>query len=212
MVSMSDLFNSAGRQAQVSVSVGYGKALLSKQNLVLTCFSVEPEFKRELLSKRYVRMGATDRIPVSPYPDIDGFLYSERVSVPEGAIVCLQGSRRHRGVPIADSALFIRVREEGPLYVISAHLPPGGRIATHPVFIGNGDIIGLDELAVAGITPNRNYVSSFMNEEELGEVFAVQKAAEGKTPAPRLEMVVNSEGEAIALNTAVPSRRMRVRR
>lgn len=68
------------------VQIGYGKATFSSASITIAGFVVEPDFVRTLASKKLAKIGRTISIPVSAFPDIDGYLYSDQVSAPDGTI------------------------------------------------------------------------------------------------------------------------------
>jgi len=204
-----------GRVCTQDVALGYGKVNLSRLGMTLVCFIVEEGFKRTLVSKRFAKVGRTIMVPVSEHPDIDGWLYSESVNVPDGAIVMLQGSTRVNGAAIADAAIFIRIRREGTGLLINANLPAGARASTHCVFSGWGDLLAIDDLEDTHVAVPPRFSNTYLNSEEIEEVFNVREVSKATAPRPVrpvLETVITPNGQEIQLNVAVPARRMRLRR
>lgn len=195
-----------------TTQVGYGKANFKTRSIVLTAFIVEAPYKRTLVSKRYQKVGKTIVQQATSTPDIGGFFFTEHVEVPEGSVVQLQGSLRANGMPSADAAIFIRVRNGGSALLISSQVPQGGYVNSHVVFSGHGDLLGSDELSSLGIEPPRGFVSTFMDRDEIEEVFTIREVAPAKEAPPKMEVRVTDSGERIAINVASAPRRMRIRR
>lgn len=195
-----------------TVQVGFGKVNFPKRSTTLSAFIVEDGFKRTLVSKRFEKIGRTNVQPASEFPESDGYLYSESVKVPDGAIVCLQGSVRMNGMPVSDAGLFIRIREQGAGLLVQAALPSGGYATSHVVFSAHGDVLDIDELAGEGITPTPGYIKGYMNADEIEEVFSIRYVVPERTAAPKLEVHISDSGEEVKLNVAKPARRMRIKR
>lgn len=195
-----------------TVLVGYGKVNFPKRSMTLAAFVAETGFTRTLVSKRFPKTGRTTVAPVSEFPDVEGNLYSDNVPVPEGTVICLQGSSRVNGLPVADAAVFIRVREDAAGLLIQAKLPQGGFHRFHVMFSAHGDILDKDELEAAGVFVPDGYRRGYMNNDEISEVFTIREISPAKTAAPRLEAYTTPSGEEIKLNIIKPSRRMRIKR
>lgn len=199
-----------------SISCGYGKAVFSTSSATLSGFAVEAPFVRTLTSKRFTKRSATLRIPVSNTPDIDGFLFMDTVDVPDGTICMVQMSFKYRGSGLRDGAIFIRVREEGAGYLIKAILPHDPRSVLtsnkHTVFAGAGDILTIEDLDKLGITPPANFVSAFMDEEEVRECFEIVSTRPQRSAPPVEEIYEAHDGTQVKLNIQRKARRMRVKK
>lgn len=199
-----------------NISIGYGKATFPDTSITLTGFVVEAPFVRTLASKKLPKIGSTMRQPVTDHPEIDGWLFTDSIDVPDGAILLVQASRKFRGSGLYDGCMFIRARKDGAGLLITANIPPHARctLTNHnfPVFSGNGDILTIEDLDAEGITPSGNYVSAFMDEEEVAEAYEVHIIAAAKSAKPKVEKIINDAGEEVRLNVSNPQRRMRIRR
>ena len=195
-----------------TVQIGYGKVNFPRRSMTLTGFVVEDGFKRTLVSQRHPKVGRTSVQPVSSTPEIDGFLYTDNVNVPEGTIICLQGSIRVNAMPSADAGLFVRVREQGAGLLIAATVPQGGSVSSHIVFSGHGDILDLDSLNAEGVYPNERYRGAYMDAEEIAEVFNVREIVPARSAAPKLEVHISDSGKEVKLNVTKPVRRMRIKK
>ena len=195
-----------------TVQIGYGKINFPRKSMSLSGFVVEDGFKRVLVSKRYAKVGRTNVQPVSNTPDLDGYLYTDNVNVPDGTIICIQASSRVRGMSVADGAIFIRVREAGAGLLIRAKLPAGGLSTVHCVFSGHGDILAFDELAAEAITVPDNFAKGFMAVDEIDELFTVTEIVPARVAPPRLEVHISDSGKEVKLNVIKPARRMRIRK
>lgn len=195
-----------------TVQIGYGKVNFPRRSMTLTGFVVEDGFKRTLVSQRHPKVGRTSVQPVTTTPEIDGNLYTDFVNVPEGTILCLQGSIRANGMPAADAGVFVRVREQGAGLLIKAYIPLGGLVSSHISFSGHGDLLDIDELAAEGITPNERFRGAFMDAEEISEVFDIKEVVPARAAAPKLEVHISDSGKEVKLNVAKPIRRMRIKK
>lgn len=199
-----------------TITLGYGKATFSHASLTLAGFLVEAPFIRSLGSKKLEKVGSTVRTPVTLKPDIDGWLYLDNCKAPDGSIILLQKSEKYRGAGIRDGGVFIRTREDGALWMITASIPSDPRSVlehnTHQVFVGRGDLLTYDDLEGEGIEVTGNYRAAFMNEEEVAECFDIQQVEPARNAPPRIERHVNAAGEEVVLKIARTPRRMRVRR
>lgn len=199
-----------------SIAIGYGKATFSTSSVTLAGFAVEAPFIRTLASKKYDKQHATQRTPVSAHPDIDGWLFLDTVLAPDGAVFMVQMQFKYRGSGLRDGAIFIRARREGASIVISAKLPADARSTLttnrHTVFSGCGDILTLEELQELDIDLSKNFVSAFMDEEEVAECFNVSIITPAVSAAPKEEKHITPTGEEVKLRIERSPRRMRVRR
>lgn len=199
-----------------SVSIGYGKATFKTASITLAGFVVEPPFIRTLASKKLTKHGSTIRIPVSNTPDIDGWLFQDTVQAPDGIILMVQMQHKYRGSGLRDGAIFIRAREEGAGMLITANIPsdPRSTLGTsqHTVFAGSGDILTLEELNSAGIELNKNFISAFMDPEELAECYNITVTHTATSAPPVEEVHTTPTGGEVTLRIAKTPRRMRVRR
>ena len=223
MVALRDLFRGCGLQPiskrgthVQSITVGYGKATFPGASITLSGFVVEPPFIRTLASKALTKQGSTVRIPVSDHADIDGWLFNDTVLVPDGTIMMVQMSQKYRGSGLRDGAIFVRAREEGAAAMITATIPSHARSTltsnTHQVFLGNGDILTVEELAEQGIAPNDSFVRAFMDPEEVEECFNIRFLRGAVSAPPVEEKHIGRDGEVVRLRVEQSPRRIRIRR
>ena len=199
-----------------SISVGYGKVTFSTSSATLSGFVVDAPFVRTLTSKKLPKVGSTMRIPVSAHPDIDGWLFQDTVNVEDGTICLVQMSFKFRGSGLRDGAIFIRTRKDGQGLLVKATLPhdPRSTLSTnkHTVFAGAGDILTIEDLDKLGITPPGNFVSAFMDEDEIAECFDITVTSEAKSEPPIEETHETPEGRQVKLRIDRNPRRMRIRK
>ncbi len=197
------------------VSVGFGKVTFATSSASLSAFKVEPVFERVLASKALTKVGQTQRIPASDKPQFDGWLYQDTINAPEGTILCAQLQVRSNGVAIRDGSIFLRIRGDAPLIIITAHMPAsiGSTLQANncTAFSGRADLLTIEELAEYDITPSKNYVTAFCQEDEIGECFTITEASQG-VAKPVVERLVNSQGETVVFNAPRLTRRIRVKR
>jgi hypothetical protein len=197
------------------ISVGFGKQSFKTSSASLSAFVVEPEFVQTLPSKRFSRQGNCQRFPVSAYPEINGYLYLDSVaSVPDGTVIMVRASHRFHGTPLRDGAIFIGLRSGGPMLSINAKLPSAAEMtisSTFLVFQGRGDLLSLEDLSIHGIVPYKNFITAYMDDEEVGECYTVVETAPAIEGKPRYEKAETRDGELVVV-ASKPARRISIRR
>lgn len=196
-----------------ALSVGFGKETFSHNSVSLAAFHVTEGFVRQVLGKSFQRQGHLQKFPASAYPDINGFLYLDTLKVPDGQVVLLQCSHRHRATPVRDGAIFLRTRQTGPMLVIKATLPDSAealQTGDFLVFQGRADVLDPDELGAYGIELPKNYRGSFLDPEEVAECYAITELASETARKPIYERVEDGEGNEVVLQKR-PGRRIRLR-
>lgn len=198
------------------ITVGYGKATFPTASITLAGFAVDAPFIRTLASKALTKHGGTVRIPVSDHADIDGWLFNDTIQVPDGTILMIQMSQKYRGSGLRDGAIFIRARESGAGIMITAEIPSHPRSTivsnSHQVFLGNGDILTVEELADIGIVPGKSFVQAFMDPEEVAECYDIRVLKAAVSAPPKEEKHVTPEGQVVTLRVDRTPRRMRIRK
>lgn len=197
-------------------TIGYGAANFANQSTRLSGFVVEAPFARTLVSKKFPKARPTTPIPCSEHPKINGYLYLDVCDIPDGTIIQVQTQWSHRGSSLRDGAVFLRMREHGPLIVVNARLPADGSSllpnSTFMVFSGRADVLDPNELGSFGITTSRAFLSAFCDTEEVEECYDIQMVAEEVAPAPTITTEVNGDGETVVFTSTQAARRVRVRR
>lgn len=197
------------------ISIGFGKETFSSTSASLSAFVVEVPFTRTLPSKKYTRQGQCQKFAVSEHPMVNGYMYMDSIAgVPEGTVVLLQASHRHRACPLRDGAMFIATRATGPLLGVWARLPSAVEATLAReflVFQGRGDILTLQEVQDRGIAPPKNYKNGFMDPEEIEECYRIEVIAPPLEEKPRYERVQGREGESVVVR-ARPGRKLSLRR
>lgn len=196
------------------ISIGYGKETFATNSASLSAFVVEPEFVRNLPSKVFKRQGHCQRFPASQYPEINGSFYLDSVSVPEGTVIVLQSSHRVKSSSIRDGAIFIALRNDGAMLSISANLPSDKDSLVNGSFLtfqGRGDILNLDELAMFGIVPPKNYINGFLDPEQVEECYTITVMAPAQSSKPVFEKLKDREGNVV-LAKQRPGRKISLRR
>lgn len=195
-------------------TVGYGSVSYSVTSAKLSSLVVEPPFDFTLTSKKFPKERNTTLIPGGRNPKVEGWLYTDMVDIPNGTIVLCQYQVRMHGSAYCDGALFVRVRDDGPLINVSANIPANNSVLapnTTPSFIGRGDIVSLADLAEVDIVPRSRFIEAFCNQEEIDECFEVTLVDQG-TPAPTYIRSTNRRGREVVLVEQPMVRRMRIRK
>lgn len=197
------------------ISIGFGKESFATTSASLSAFVVTAEFERMLPSKKFKRQGNCQRFPASLHPEINGYLYLDSITeVPDGTIILLQSSHRHRATPIRDGAIVICTRATGPMLSVNATLPSaiesivsGGFLA----FQGRGDVLKLEDLQAYGIVPPKNYINGFLNEDEVAECYTIGVMAPAIEAKPSFDRLEDKDGNTV-LAMRRPGRKLSLRR
>lgn len=202
--------------SEVSVIVSYGKINLSGASGVFSALRVKPLFERDSAANTgRVNVKATTFSASTTMPELGGGFTSKQVAHDAGTVIMLQGSRTRRGVRIADGCIFIRLRACAPKLMIRGILPTGEQSVLgdkHIVFVGSGDVLSVDELKALGYEIPRSWVSGYMQQEEIDELFEVDELNKGSGPRPSFVRIATSNGVEVRAVQAEPVRRMRIRR
>lgn len=198
-----------------AITYGYGRANFTNNSCTLSAFHVEPEFSRQYPAKHFKARAKPQVFPTSSHPQISGYLMLLTLDIPDGAILMLQAQHRANAMPAFDGAVFLKLRESGPNYAISAAIPAfrDSKINGNSfvVFQGRADIVGLDELEEMGIKPTRSWAEAFMNAEELEKCYDIRELSGELAPKPKIEVATSLSGKQVTLNVAQAARRVKVR-
>lgn len=199
-----------------AVSLGYGKVNFEHQSASFAAFSITEPWLRVFPSKMAgsQRRGRLQSFPATQHPDINGTLFLDTVEAPEGSVLLMQGQYRSHALPLRDAGVFIRLREQGPMLTVSANLPQGRDSllgSSFLLFQGRGDLLGIEELAEYKIVPPRSWVEAFMQGDEIEASFQIHELQAEIAPRPKTEVVTNLSGKQVAITSAAPSRRVKVR-
>lgn len=202
--------------AAIDVQVGYGKVNFSKASCTVMALSLEPPFETKLVSKVYKRSGFTQQqVGVT---DIEGTLYTERVSIPENKLIIIQMSRNAYGRRFADGAVILRVRNNAALISVSAKLPHDSqrsRLQDHNfhAFMGRADILSATEATnLYGIVFRNNWINQYMDLEEISECFDIAELSPEIEAAPVVEVITTTQGNKVAITTPSRQRRIKLRK
>ena len=145
-----------------------------------------------------------------------GHWYTARMEHSEGVLILLQVSNTMNGRPYSGAGVLLRLREEAPAISVNAKLPAHRESVYNilPAFVGNADVLTVEEATDLGATMTSAYVDNYLDdEEEFEECWEVQGLNQGKTPKPTVEKVTTVTGETKAVVVgSQPRRRIRVRR
>lgn len=128
-------------------------------------------------------------------------------------VVCIQVTRNSSMGVQAQGAVFLCLREDASLIKIDARLIPNNNSVYNavPVFTGKADILSREELPEYGIQLLGNYMSNYMDEEELEEIFAIAEIVKGNQK-PEMVSSTAPDGKVVMVPVAGENRRrVRVR-
>lgn len=162
-------------------------------------------------------LGRATKAPASTDGFADhGHWYTSRLEHKEGVLVMAQVSNTMRGRPYSGASVLLRLREEAPAISLNAKLPAQRDSVYNilPAFIGNADILTVEEATALGAVMTSAYIDNYLDdEEEFEECWDVCGLNDGKSPKPTVERVRTVTGETRAVVVgSQPKRRIRVRR
>lgn len=145
-----------------------------------------------------------------------GHWYTARLEHKEGVVILLQVSNTMNARPYSGAGVLLRLRAEAPAISVNAELPANRESVYNvlPVFVGNADVLTVEEATALGATMTSAYIDNYLDdEEEFEECWTIQGLNQGKTPRPTVEQVKTVTGETKAVVVgSQPRRRIRVRR
>jgi len=195
-------------------TLGYGKANLSDTLVTYANMKVVAPFSRTSAVTSGRRHGQNSSSPVGRF-DMTGALITARSEHENGTIILLQASWKRMRAPVADGALFFRLRAGAPLYRVDAKVPTGRENMygdRFTIFSAYADIMNPDDLQQAGIVLPAQYENKFMSDEEIQECFYLMQLAPESAPRPAPVAILGAAGVVYREMAQVPARRIRIRR
>lgn len=199
------------------VSLCYGKINLSNQSQTVATLRLKPPFEKSMSATTAgrVNLQSKEYHQATRYRDIGGGFTRQRVDHEQGTLILLQVSRTRQGVPTADAAIVLRLREGADLLSIAARLPVGPESVlgeSIQVFVGTADICNAADLKLLGVKIPSYYRDRYMAQEEIDDLLDVSVVRAGTIAKPTLQAVATSEGVVIAAMSVEAPRRLRLRR
>lgn len=160
--------------------------------------------------------GAYGKTPASSNGlDTHGVWYTRAYENRDGVVLCIQASTTVSGTPYNDGAIFLHLDHNAPLLKVDVSLRPN-RDAVYDnitAFVGRGYLIKREELRKNyNIQLRTSYLSRYMDEEEVDELFTVNTISTG-ADRPEFIQVRSSKGkDTVAAIRAPARRRIRLRR
>lgn len=197
------------------ISVGYGKMNFSDSSMSIAAFVLERPFIRKFPSQVYKKT-ATHVIHVSPYPEINGRLFVDTLSVPNNTIVMLQVGKRYRGSSVADGMVFVHVHEHGGLLNVCVRTitDPSSTVQnnTHTALVANGYILSDEDMEKLGFIVSERTIDTYRQSEEIDELFHITRLTEDVVPQPEPVILKSISGSEKVIHVPVVRRRIRVHR
>lgn len=200
-----------------TVTIIHGKQTYKTNSSKINVFVMECNNTQELQFPNKVLeqvKGTYSNTPASSsgYKD-NGAWYTNRYNSKEGEILLLQVSTTYHGSPYSNGALFVRLRHSASLLSIKVIQQYNSDAVYNevPVFIGNADILTLEEVAQHNIVLRSNYINNYLDEEEISELFRTTTLSAG-TSKPSLLTVRTPDGNTRKVEKpSGSSRRIRIR-
>ena len=191
------------------VQLGFGKINFPNTTVSLSCMKVESEFSRKSAVNSGRRIGQTHTYNFGVIEAYGQGFVSE-VEHDEGVIILVQSSWKRGMLGLRDGAIFIRLRNAGPKWKITAKLPTDAQNIhgdAFEMFSGRGDLLSIETLNEVGIIPFKNYTDRYMLDEEVDECYSIQLTDKG-SPPPILKSISTPEGVKIVEIEPPPVRRI----
>jgi hypothetical protein len=174
-----------------TVLIGYGSVNFSAVSASFATFVVRPTFDRTVAGKAG-RPAGNKQVAQAGQFQHQGALINQMTLLDNGTVLLITSRWTRSGAPVRDGAVFLRLRV-GAAYVSIASVVPthahsvcGDRFN---MFAGNADLLGSDDLEVAGIQPPSVYVQKFMQQEEINECFEITEMVPEAEPAPATRVI-----------------------
>lgn len=200
---------------KIVVDLSFGRANYATSSTSLACMKVTAPFARISASSSGRKLPGTKVYTMAGPQGSNGGFTRERVEHANGTILLLQVTRMSRGIRVAEGAIFVRLRDTGPMYEVYGILP-----TSHQNVIGDevsfavfrGDLMTVDQLTVAGIEVPRQFRDRFLQADEIQETLVVAELQPEIKPRPQLVAIATDTGIVHQEIAAAPARRMRFRK
>jgi len=196
-------------------TISYGRANYSTSSTSFACLKVAAPFVRSSGATSGKLVNGTKSWQLAgPNQSYGGFSHS-RVEHHAGTVLLFQGTRMSGGFPVSEGAIFLRLRDSGPLYEVYGRLPTSPQnVIGDEVTLGilRADMLTLDDLKLLGIEVPRTFRQRFLQGDEIAEMLSVSELQSETKPRPQMVAVATASGIQVQEVAAAPSRRLRFRR
>lgn len=199
-------------EGTMTCDIAYGKANYTTSSTTFACMKVEAPFVRssgansgKVQSRNWQLAGQNN--------SHGGFSHC-RVEHRIGTILLFQGTRMSGGMPVAEGALFVRLRPTGPMHTIYGHLPTSTNNSIGDeveIATLRGDFLTLEDLQLLNIEVPRLFRQRFLQQEEIAELFSAMENLPETSPRPQLVAWSTEQGTKVQEVAAAPVRRLRFR-
>lgn len=195
---------------KVTICAAFGTMNFRSTRGVLNFFKVTAPFSKQF---GVAVGGATTQIPVSHCPRVHGYITRLlNCSVDTGEVYLVQGSRDVNGSRVLDGAVFVRPRVGADFICVTYKAPPSPDSIIEnnelTAFMGPADIMSVEELERLGFVIPRGFRSTYLDEEEIDELFSVKVVVPGQVSKPVLAVATNESGEKVVMEVAAKPRRI----
>lgn len=198
----------------VIADVTYGKANYETSCTSYSCMKVTAPFSQSSAANSgRVITGSGSWSRAGRLGSNGGFKH-ERVEHKNGTILLVRGTKTLNGMPYSEAALFLRLRDTGPMYEVYGRLPASTQNVIGDevrLICARADMMTLDDLKVAGIEVPMNFRKRFLQGEEIAEMLTAAQIQPEISKRPQLVAVATDNGVEVKEISAEPTRRMRFR-
>jgi hypothetical protein len=198
------------------VQLGFGKVNLKTMLATFATLRLRAPFQRDSAVSCGKRdAGTLMSFPVSAHPAVNGCMYRDYATHPNGTIIMLQASWKRGGSATRDGCVLLRLRADAALLNVIATLPhgPDSLIGdAFAVFQGCADILSAEEAAVHKIVIPPRFIDQFFDPVEVDECFRLEEIRPERAARPSVALVATPNGVVMQETASAPTRRMRFRK
>jgi len=145
--------------------------------------------------------------------DLHGMWQTNVYEAVDAKVLMVQASTSHRGAPYNQGCVLIALREDAPLIKVTVELSPSQNALYPdlPSFVGRGDVLSTYDFDEYGIRFRESFLDNFFDEEELEELFRVERMAPGTSKPDMLTVQTPEGGTTRVPGDTTSRRRVRIR-
>lgn len=198
------------------ITVGYGRISFSSKSALFSAMVVSDGWVRSAPSSHFQKRGATVVTNASAFADINGRMMLDTLdNVPDGVIICLQGSHSQGATPMRQGAVFVRVDSTGPVLCVSFNTPISRESTIREnqclSFTGRGRIIPIKQVASYGVRMPAGWMHAYTDVDEIAECFNIAELRPELAPSTKVSLATNPDGEEVVVHAVEKKRAIRRR-
>lgn len=172
----------------------YGHQTFKTSSNKVNVFAIQDDnvINRVFPSKVLTKIGLSTGVCADGFDEKHGVWYSQSYRAKNDVLLMYQFTESYRGAVSGNAAVFLRLRDDAPVVMVTAKLQPNVK-ATYKnsilVFSGRADVFATkEEAAKEGIVFPDSFATNYMDEEEIEELVIVQKMNNGRPPPEKVKV------------------------